>query len=112
HKRFFDERFPMLPQVEMQSTWTGYICLSRNGAPGFGRLAKNVYTSLCQNGVGIAKGTIGGMLAADMACGVDNPLIADMFSLGSPVRLPPRPFLDIGVRSRFAWEMWRARREV
>ncbi|PWL19579.1 FAD-dependent oxidoreductase [Falsochrobactrum shanghaiense] len=112
HKRFFDERFPMLPQVEMQSTWTGYICLSRNGAPGFGRLAKNVYTSLCQNGVGIAKGTIGGMLAADMACNIDNPLIADMYSLGSPVRLPPRPFLDIGVRSRFAWEMWRARREV
>ena len=25
--------------------------------------------------------------------------------------LPPRPFLDIGVRTRFAWEIWRARAE-
>ncbi|MBV2142018.1 FAD-binding oxidoreductase [Falsochrobactrum sp. TDYN1] len=112
HKRLFDARFPMLTQVEMQYTWTGYICLSRNSAPGFGRIAKNVYTSLCQNGVGITKGTIGGMLAADMACGVDNPLIADMLKLGSPTQLPPRPLLDIGVRARFAWELWRARGEV
>ncbi len=112
HKRLFDQRFPMLSQVELESTWTGYICLSRNGAPGFGRLAGNVHTSLCQNGVGITKGTIGGLLAADMACGIDNPLIGDMLKLGGPTRLPPRPFLDIGVRARFAWELWRARTEA
>ncbi|MBC2883941.1 FAD-binding oxidoreductase [Ochrobactrum sp. CM-21-5] len=112
HKRLFDERFPMLPKVDMESTWTGYICLSRNGTPGFGRMAKNIYMSVCQNGVGIAKGTVSGVLAADMACGIDNPMIADMQQLGSPTRLPPRPFLDIGVRARFAWELWRARHEV
>ncbi|MFC4626466.1 NAD(P)/FAD-dependent oxidoreductase [Daeguia caeni] len=112
HKRLFDERFPMLPKVEMESTWTGYICLSRNGTPAFGQMARNVFMSVCQNGVGIAKGTISGLLAADMACGVDNPLIEDMYKLGSPTRLPPRPFLDIGVRARFAWELWRARDEV
>jgi hypothetical protein len=77
-----------------------------------GQIAKNVYTSLCQNGVGITKGTIGGILAADMACDIDNPLIDDMLKLGSPTELPPRPFLDIGVRARFAWELWRARGEV
>ena len=54
---------------------------------------------------------IGGLLAADMACGEDNPLIADMESLGSPEPLPPRPFLDIGVRAKFAWELWRNRGE-
>ncbi|WGJ06516.1 NAD(P)/FAD-dependent oxidoreductase [Brucella intermedia] len=112
HKRLFNERFPMLPNVDMEHTWTGFICLSRNGAPGFGQIAKNVYTSLCQNGVGITKGTIGGILAADMACDIDNPLIDDMLKLGSPTGLPPRPFLDLGVRARFAWELWRARAEV
>lgn len=112
HKQLFDERFPMLHNVEMQHTWTGFICLSRNGAPGFGQIARNVFTSLCQNGVGITKGTIGGILAADMACDIDNPLIDDMLKLGSPTELPPRPFLDIGVRARFAWELWRARAEV
>jgi len=112
HKGLFDERFPMLSQVDMEHTWTGFICLSRNGAPGFGQIAKNVYTSLCQNGVGITKGTIGGILAADMACDIDNPLIDDMLKLGGPTELPPRPLLDIGVRARFAWELWRARGEV
>ena len=112
HKRLFDKRFPMLPAVEMEHTWTGYLCLARNGAPGFGRVAPNVYAAVCQNAVGVTKGTIAGVLAADMACGEDNPLIADMESLGTPDKLPPRPFLDLGVRARFAWELLRARHEA
>lgn len=112
HKRLFDERFPMLPDVDMEYTWTGFICLSQNGAPGFGRLADNVYTSVCQNAIGVTKGTAGGMLAADMACGVDNELIGFMQSLGEPSRLPIQPFLGIGVRARLAWELWTARNEV
>ena len=39
------------------------------------------------------------MLAADMACGVDNELIGFMQNLGEPGKLPPRPFLDIGARA-------------
>jgi glycine/D-amino acid oxidase-like deaminating enzyme len=112
HKEMFDQRFPMLPEVDMEYTWAGYICLSHNGAPGFGRVADNVYSSVCQNAIGVTKGTIGGMLAADMACGVDNELIGFMQSLGEPNRLPPRPFLDIGVRARTFWELWRAKGEV
>jgi glycine/D-amino acid oxidase-like deaminating enzyme len=112
HKRLFDERFPMLPDVNMEYTWTGFVCLSQNGAPGFGRLADNVYTSVCQNAIGVTKGTAGGMLAADMACGVDNELIGFMQSLGEPSRLPMQPFLGIGVRARLAWELWNARNEV
>jgi glycine/D-amino acid oxidase-like deaminating enzyme len=112
HKRLFDERFPMLPDVDMEYTWTGFICLSQNGAPGFGKLADNVYTSVCQNAIGVTKGTAGGMLAADMACGVDNELIGFMQSLGEPNRLPIQPFLGIGVRARLAWELWTARNEV
>jgi glycine/D-amino acid oxidase-like deaminating enzyme len=112
HKRLFDERFPMLPEVNMEYTWTGYVCLSQNGAPGFGKLADNVYTSVCQNAIGVTKGTSGGMLAADMACGVDNELIGYMQSLGEPNRLPIQPFLGIGVRARMAWELWNARNEV
>jgi glycine/D-amino acid oxidase-like deaminating enzyme len=96
----------------MEYTWTGYICLSRNGSPGFGQLQKNVYASVCQNAVGVTKGTAGGMLAADMACGIDNELIGFMQSLGEPNKLPPRPLLDIGVRARLAWELWSARAEV
>ena len=112
HKELFDKRFPMLPAVEMEHTWSGFVCLSRNSAPGFGQLAPNIWSAVCQNAMGVTKGTFGGILAADMACGVDNPLIDDMQSLGEPSRLPPRPFLDIGARGRFMWEHWRNRHEA
>ena len=112
HKLMFDERFPMLPAVDMEYTWTGFICLSQNGAPGFGKISDNVYTSVCQNAIGVTKGTAGGMLAADMACGVDNELIGFMQSLGEPGRLPVEPLLGIGVRARLAWELWKGRKEV
>ena len=112
HQRLFDRRFPMLTGVQMEHTWTGFICLSRNGAPGFGQVAPNVWSAVCQNAVGIAKGTISGRLAAAMALGEDDPLIADMVSLGTPSRVPPRPFLDIGVRARFALEIFANRHEA
>jgi hypothetical protein len=47
-----------------------------------------------------------------MACGVYNPLIDDMRSLGEPGLLPRRPFPDIGARARFMWEHWRNRHEA
>jgi glycine/D-amino acid oxidase-like deaminating enzyme len=111
HLKLFRARFPSLPRVAIEHTWTGFVCLSRNGAPGFGRAAPNIWTAVCQNAVGVTKGTIGGLLAADLACGRDNPLIGDMQALGQPGSLPPRPLLDLGVQARMAWELWQARAE-
>ena len=112
HKHLFDQRFPMLNAVDIEHSWAGFVCLSRNSAPGFGKIADNVWSAVCQNAVGVTKGTFGGTLAADLACGQDNPLIPDMESLGEPSSLPPRPFLDLGVRARFLWELWRNRHEA
>lgn len=112
HKRLFDQRFPGLSDVTIAHTWTGYICLSRNGAPGFGEVAPGVWASVCQNAVGMTKGTIGGLLLADKAVGVKNPLIADIEAVSGPAWIPPRPALDIGVRTRFAFELWRSRAEA
>lgn len=112
HKQIFDQRFPMLPDVEIEHTWSGIVCLSQNSAPGFGKLASNVWSAVCQNAVGVTKGTFGGTLVADLATGQDNPLIEDMMTLGEPSLLPPRPFLDIGLRARFAWELWSNRHEA
>jgi glycine/D-amino acid oxidase-like deaminating enzyme len=111
HEQAFRARFPMLPNVTLDHCWAGFVTLSRNSAPGFGRVASDVYAAVCCNATGVTKSTIGGLLAADMACGVDNPLIADMESLGRPQRLPPPPFLGLGVRLRERWELWRNRHE-
>ncbi|MGI9465416.1 MAG: NAD(P)/FAD-dependent oxidoreductase, partial [Aestuariivirgaceae bacterium] len=112
HQRLFAERFPMLPEVTIEHTWTGFVCLSYNHAPGFGRVALNVYAAVCQNAIGVTQGTISGLLAADMACGADNPLLADIHSLGTPTKRPPRPFFDIGLRVRNGWDNWRNRHEA
>lgn len=112
HLEILRRRFPTLCEVTIEHTWTGYVCLSRNYAPGFGRVAPNVWAAVCQNAVGVTKGTISGVLAADLACGVDNPLIADMESLGKPAWLPPRPLLDLGIRLRYRWDLWRSRHEA
>ena len=90
-------RWPHLSDDMIEHTWAGVITMSWNFAPGFGQMAPNVWTAVCQNGVGVTKGTIAGRLAADMATGRDDPLMADMEALGQPVRLPPKPFLEVGV---------------
>ena len=112
HKRLFDARFPVLRGVELAHTWTGFVALTRNSAPGFGRVRGGVHAACLQNGVGVTKGTVAGILAADLACSRDNPLLADMAALGTPSALPPAPALGIGVRARLAWELWRWRAEA
>jgi glycine/D-amino acid oxidase-like deaminating enzyme len=103
--RQIKDRFPQLPTDLITDTWMGVITLSQNFAPGFGQHSANVFTAVCQNGVGVTKGTISGLLAADLATGQDNPLLTDMLALGQPTRLPPRPFLDLGVRAKIKlWE--------
>jgi len=54
-------------------------------------------------GARLPRGTINVPLAADLACGIANPLIGDMMSFGEPAKLPPRPLLDIGA----AFNLWR-----
>ncbi len=112
HQRLFLQRFAMLPEVTIEHTWTGFVCFSYNHAPGFGRVAPNVYSAVCQNAIGVTQGTISGLLAADMACDVDNPLLADIATLGVPSKRPPRPFFDIGLRLRNGWDFWRDRHEA
>ena len=112
HRRVFLKRFPMLSEVTFDFTWAGYVCLSRNGAPGFGRAASNIWTAVCQNTMGVTNGTISGLLAADMACGEDNPLIADIEALGRPERLPPQPFYNCAVKIGSRWNLWRNRHEA
>jgi glycine/D-amino acid oxidase-like deaminating enzyme len=102
----------MLKDVDFDYTWAGYVCLSRNYAPGFGRVASNIWTAVCQNAVGVTKGTIAGVLAADMACGEDNPLIADLEALGKPEKLPPRFLRSLGVRLKMRFDLWRYRYEI
>lgn len=111
HEDLLHQRFPMLSDLSIEHTWTGLVCMSRNSASGFGMLAPNVYGAVCHNGIGITTGTVGGLLAAELACGEHSEHLDFMLQLESPASLLPQPFLGAGVRSRLAWEKWRRRAE-
>ncbi len=111
HEKAFRARFPMLPKVDFEFTWGGNICISRNAAPYFGKLADNVWAHVCQNGVGVAKGTIGGRLLADMIVGASSDLLDDMLAFPKPQKNPPRPFLDLAATFMVNWEQRKAGRE-
>lgn len=112
HQDLFEARFPMLRGVTMEHTWTGIICLSRNSSPGFGLVAPDIYSATIDNGVGLTKATAAGMLIADKACGIDNPLLNDIENQGEPNLLPPQPLLGWAIQARFKWELLRHRSEA
>ena len=92
----------MLKDLTFDYTWGGPLSLSQNGEPVFGDLAPNVYGAFCLNGVGIARGTILGKLLAEYLAGKSSPLLDIISEAGRPNKLPPRPFLDWGVKLNFA----------
>lgn len=112
HRKSFERRFPMLPQVNFEYTWSGAICLSDNHEGFFGKLAPNVYGALCCNGLGITRGSATGKLIADMIADERNELIDFLSASPGPNRTPPEPFLSIGVNSVLKWGQFRAGLEV
>jgi hypothetical protein len=43
--------------------------------------------------------------------GSESDLISDVQALSGPKRLPPKPFLGLGVRARLWWYQWQSRAE-
>ncbi len=105
------KRFPMLDKLEFEHTWAGVFCMTRNWASYFGRLEQGVFASLGYCGVGVPRGTISGKLLAEYALGSESGLIDDVRAVSGPKRLPPEPFLGLGVRARLAWHRWSNRAE-
>ena len=111
HIKDFKIRFPRLGEPDFEHTYGGLLCMSRNTEPLFLRLADNAFIVGCQNGIGIAKGTIHGRLVADWAAGLHSELLDFARAYGVPSRLPREPFLGWGVSARLRLEAWRGRKE-
>ena len=61
--------FPQLADVKIEYAWGGYVDITLNRAPDFGRLAANVYYLQGFSGHGIALTGIAGKLVADAIAG-------------------------------------------
>ena len=105
-------RVPKLPNTEMEYRWGGRLCLSWNGVPAFGEIEEGLFSACRQNGLGTSKGTLAGMLAAELAAQGNSPLVAKMLACDAPKRLPPEPFAWLGANARMRWGEWKAGREL
>jgi glycine/D-amino acid oxidase-like deaminating enzyme len=111
HDAAFRARFPMLEKVTMAYRWGGRLCLSRNGVPAFGEVAEGVYSAVCQNGLGTAKGTLAGMAAAEAATETPSERVDALRACEAPERLPPEPLMYVGANAYLRWQQFRARGE-
>ncbi|HKJ49966.1 MAG TPA: FAD-dependent oxidoreductase, partial [Gammaproteobacteria bacterium] len=99
--------------VDMEYTWSGRLCLSRNEAWASGELAPGLFSACCQNGLGTTRGTIAGIFAAEQAHGGGEPSLAPDFpTREQPSRLFPEPFMTLGARGVIRFKEWRAGREL
>lgn len=112
HDKAFAARFPMLDGVGMEYRWSGRLCLSRNNVPALGEVDEGLFSACCQNGLGTAKGTLHGMLMADMASGQESDLLDRVLDQPQPVRLPPHPFAYVGANAVLRWSEIKAGREI
>ncbi|MGI9411446.1 MAG: NAD(P)/FAD-dependent oxidoreductase [Hyphomicrobiaceae bacterium] len=112
HEQTFQSRFPNLAGVDMEYRWGGLLCLSRNDAPAFGEIEDGVFAACCQNGLGTARGTLHGMLAAEQMVGHTSDLLQQTLALPAPTRLPPEPFASIGAKAVMHWQEYRAGAEL
>ena len=112
HDRSFANRFPMLGGVSMEYRWGGQLCLSKNDVPAFGEIEPGLFSACCQNGLGAAKGTVSGMLAAELAAGEGSAMLENMLAEPAPSRLPPEPFAWLGATATMRWGELKAGKEL
>lgn len=103
HKISFENRFPMLPNVDFEYNWSGSLSLSQNHKGYFGQLAHNIYAAVCCNGLGITRGTVTGTVLADFIAGKLSDTTHFLLETSGPNKLPPEPLLSIGVNARLWW---------
>jgi glycine/D-amino acid oxidase-like deaminating enzyme len=111
HRQAYRARFMQIADVEFEYTWGGRLCLARNGVQAFGEVETGLFSACCQNGVGAAKGTLSGIMAARLATETGDPMLAAMLDQEKPRRLPPEPFAWIGANATIRWKEHRAGRE-
>lgn len=112
HDAAFAARFPMLDGVEMAYRWGGRLCLSWNDVPALGEVEDGLFSACCQNGLGAAKGTLHGMMMADLASAARSDLLDEVMAQDAPKRLPPQPFTFVGANAVMRWGERKAGREL
>ena len=106
------KRFPQLPNDIIESTWSGIVSRTRNSSQIFEKIDDNIFVAGCYNGSGIGVGTLFGEQIAIKASEENSEEIKIIEQKKNPTRLPPEPFLNIGVKTRLFSERLRSSSEI
>lgn len=112
HDRAFEARFPMLKDATMQYRWGGRLCLSRNNVSVVRELEDGMYSACCQNGLGTTRGTLSGILAAELATGTQSDRLDRALAAPNPTRLPPQILTKPGAYALLKWQEMKAGAEL
>src|SRR6056300_1422802 len=105
------KRFPQLPNVIIESTWSGVVSRTRNSSQIFEKLDDNIFVAGCYNGSGIGVGTLFGEQIALRASNETTQEIKIIENRIKPIWLPPDPLLTFGAKTRLAYEKYKAQSE-
>ncbi len=112
HDNSFRKRFPMLKNLQMEYRWGGQLCLSRNNVQVVKKLADQLYSACCQNGLGTAKGTLAGICAAELATNKVSKTTKMLENEENPQLLPPKPLAHIGANAFIKLQEFKAGKEL
>ncbi len=106
------KRFSQLPDDIIQSTWSGIVSRTRNSSQIFEKIQENIFVAGCYNGSGIGVGTLFGEQIAIKASNENTKEIETIEARSKATRLPPQPFLNLGIKARLIYERLRAKSEI
>tara|TARA_B110000305_G_C19427629_1_gene634496 strand:- start:916 stop:2220 length:1305 start_codon:yes stop_codon:yes gene_type:complete len=106
------KRFPELPGDIIESSWSGIVSRTRNSSQIFEKIDDNIFVAGCYNGSGIGVGTLFGEQIALKASNENTKEIEAIENIKKPTRLPPQPFLNLGIKTRLFYERYKAKSEV
>ena len=106
------KRFPQLPDDIISSSWSGIVSRTRNSSQIFEKIDENIFVAGCYNGSGIGVGTLFGEQIAIKASNENTTEIEIIESRDKPTRLPPDPFLNLGIKTRLIYERFKAKSEI
>ena len=111
HRQKFTDRFPALRDVPMEFSWAGHLCLTRNGVAVTRELDRGLYAGCVDNGLGTVRGTLTGIGAAELSCGVESDITRHFSAEPEPTRLVPPPVSTIGANILLRLKEWKASTE-
>ena len=111
HRQAMAARWPGLAEEPFEHSWGGIMAFTNNNGTVFGEHEPGLFIVLTNDVSPMTRGEAAGGLLAEYMEGLDSDLLSVQLSIPDASKLPPRPFLDVGVGLRRAYLRMVAGRE-